>query len=653
MDNGEREEELSSLQAIYPELDIANNNTTARLDLAVAPASPLLVRFIPAPHLQHSASCSVTYASKATASRSGAHVEHDVHLSHLPPLCLIVTLPDGYPAEKPPLISLSTPHGWLPSGKLRDLEKEAAKLWEEYGQCQILFAYIDFLQQAAEGGFGLDQSSEGCLTLHAGALEQELLAFDNRVKRQTFETGTYDCGVCLEPKKGTVCHRLERCGHVFCKSCLQDFYNDAIKEGNLVAVRCLDPSCEKDQVKNGKKRKREGPRALHPRELLAMGVEETIVRRYVEMKRKKRLEADKNTVYCPRTWCQGPARSSQYPPIPKNLAEYPSSESSSDDSDADGALPTPPASPRLNAVRRETTARKAIPKPAPQPADPNDRLAVCEKCSLAFCRVCYMGWHGPFARCFPRDPTELSVDEKASYDYIRAHTSPCPTCFSPVQKTMGCNHMKCFQCNTHFCYLCGAWLDGQNPYQHFNKPGLGCYQRLWELEEGEDGGANGDGGERGEGGRGWMQVALEAAREAEEAEAEAAANEAQAQELAAGVERLQMEEFQPQLLAFRDDAVDNNIGNQQPQAPPARARRNPFPVPQAARGNNAAAVRAHERVRPVQQNRGAGVRRNPGNRGDDQRRIDELRRFVELAQRDEEDGWDSDDLGEEERFEIR
>jgi E3 ubiquitin-protein ligase RNF14 len=39
---------------------------------------------------------------------------------------------------------------------------------------------------------------------------------------------------------------------------------------------------------------------------------------------------------------------------------------------------------------------------------------------------------------------------------------------------------------------------------------------------------------------------------------------------------------------------------------------------------------------------------------DDERRQAELRRFLELAQRDEEDGWDSDDLDEDdERFEIR
>lgn len=40
-------------------------------------------------------------------------------------------------------------------------------------------------------------------------------------------------------------------------------------------------------------------------------------------------------------------------------------------------------------------------------------------------------------------------------------------------------------CDTHFCFLCSAYLDAQNPYVHFNTRGTDCYQRLWEGEEGD------------------------------------------------------------------------------------------------------------------------------------------------------------------------
>jgi E3 ubiquitin-protein ligase RNF14 len=47
--------------------------------------------------------------------------------------------------------------------------------------------------------------------------------------------------------------------------------------------------------------------------------------------------------------------------------------------------------------------------------------------------------------------------------------------------------MTCFQCRTHFCYLCSMWLDPMNPYKHFNVEGKPCYHRLWDLEEGDEG----------------------------------------------------------------------------------------------------------------------------------------------------------------------
>lgn len=56
------------------------------------------------------------------------------------------------------------------------------------------------------------------------------------------------------------------------------------------------------------------------------------------------------------------------------------------------------------------------------------------------------------------------------------------------------------------------WLDPQNPYGHFNDESKPCYQRLWELEEGDDG----EGNVHFNGARGFEAAAI--------AEAEAAAN---------------------------------------------------------------------------------------------------------------------------------
>jgi IBR domain, a half RING-finger domain len=42
----------------------------------------------------------------------------------------------------------------------------------------------------------------------------------------------------------------------------------------------------------------------------------------------------------------------------------------------------------------------------------------------------------------------------------------CPKCQAPIQKTYGCNHMKCSVCSTHFCWFCMAICDAADIYNH-------------------------------------------------------------------------------------------------------------------------------------------------------------------------------------------
>jgi len=252
------------------------------------------------------------------------------------------------------------------------------------------------------------------------------------------------------------------CGHVFCRQCLQDFYNNAITEGDLASIKCLAPDCAKQRsnTRNSPASKRRKPKTrISPSELLQIPIEQDMVKRYVALKHKSELESDKNTIYCPRKWCKGAARSRKHRK-PSQLLD--DNDSSEEDSESD------------NEAIVSKTGYKA------------ELLSVCEDCSFAFCSRCYQGWHGEFTICAPRINTgELTEEDKASLEYLKLHTTPCPTCVAPTQKARGCNHMVCFKCETHFCYLCSAWLEPANPYQHYNVTTTSCYMRLWELEGGD------------------------------------------------------------------------------------------------------------------------------------------------------------------------
>ena len=41
--------------------------------------------------------------------------------------------------------------------------------------------------------------------------------------------------------------------------------------------------------------------------------------------------------------------------------------------------------------------------------------------------------------------------------------------------------MTCSKCKQHFCYRCGSKLQAANPYEHFSRPGGGCYAKLFDV----------------------------------------------------------------------------------------------------------------------------------------------------------------------------
>lgn len=281
--------------------------------------------------------------------------------------------------------------------------------------------------------------------------------------------------------------------------------------------------------------------------------------------------------------------------------------------------------------------------------------------------------------------------------------------------------MTCFQCQTHFCYLCGAWLDGSNPYMHFNRGGSDCYQRLWELEEGDEGQGNAFGGARM-----WEQEARRVAEEADRQEAErlqdqenerAVLMDAEAEEAADDFPlRLNGGQMMPEAPAppaagHIDPAlaaqfarlqvqmpVEQGVArNQQQQQPPnprrhqnqnqaevfrgrGRGRGNPFRGGGLLRdGLGGGRGRGRGRGGPGANNQNYNAR--DGARGgahqnananppranaqpqvqiqpqvlDEEAAAAAFRRFVELAARDQEEEWDSDELDDEDdaRWEIR
>ncbi|KAI5304443.1 translation termination inhibitor protein itt1 [Ascosphaera pollenicola] len=415
--------EVSSIEAIYPEIVREKSDSASfrlYLEIPVSPSEPQRVVF--------------RRISQDGNDDGGIIPGNDAVISHFPSLRLCIELPEGYPSSEPPLFDiLDIQPAWLPARRKAELIADGRRLWEECGRDMILFTYIDHLHQESDRLFSLTSKSDPLV--FPLDIQAPLLDYNIKEKRRKFE---------------------------------QETFNSCITEGDIASVRCLSAGCAKELSKTPKDglSKKQRDAGLSPSELLQIPLKQELVERYVSLKRKNRLEADKRTVYCPREWCQGAARSKHHPKVNNLMSDSTYLFEKDDDEDTE-YIPFDP-------------------KGSDDQLPPmSERVAVCEDCSYAFCIVCRRGWHGEAALCSPQREAELSAAEKANQEYIDKYTSPCPTCSSRAQKSMGCNHMICFKCGTHFCYLCSSWLDQQNPYKHFNDVRISCHMRLWELEAGD------------------------------------------------------------------------------------------------------------------------------------------------------------------------
>ncbi|MFN4352891.1 MAG: IBR domain-containing protein, partial [Hylemonella sp.] len=113
---------------------------------------------------------------------------------------------------------------------------------------------------------------------------------------------------------------------------------------------------------------------------------------------------------------------------------------------------------------------------------------TCTACGLQFC-FAHSNAH-PARTCadFER---ELLQQEREAMQVINAISVRCPGCQAAVEKASGCNHMRCPNCATYFCYLCGQRVSSSalpNHYAFWNLAGCPNRQmsesaRPWSMCE--------------------------------------------------------------------------------------------------------------------------------------------------------------------------
>ncbi|KAH8556140.1 hypothetical protein BGW37DRAFT_515065 [Umbelopsis sp. PMI_123] len=370
--------------------------------------------------------------------------QENIRLHYLPPIIIEFTMIPRYPLQD--VCKFSIQSVWLNKEQLNLLKSKLREIWETEKNV-ILYHFADFLQHdtlnCLDITFPLELENVTC----SGGVPLKKILQQHEISclQETFIHTSYTCSICMEEKKGDSCTQLSRCGHVFCKVCLTGYFSMLIREGMVYQVRCPDLECSA---------KKEDENEPPSQEELILIVGEDLANRYDRLQLQLKLQADPSITFCPRLQCQQPVRKDE---------NY-------------------------------------------------EKLCFCTHCGYAFCLLCQKTWHGKQVYCQFKDKSAIlqqyldceddpealrklegkygkkNLDkmindhkiEMETEKWKKENTVQCPTCHISVEKTFGCNHMTCQICQTHFCFLCGSWVDPNHPYKHFNFQGNLCYMRLFE-----------------------------------------------------------------------------------------------------------------------------------------------------------------------------
>ena len=79
-----------------------------------------------------------------------------------------------------------------------------------------------------------------------------------------------------------------------------------------------------------------------------------------------------------------------------------------------------------------------------------DEKYFCDICMTNYCKTCER---------IEENNHSCKEEDLQSLKYIQSSVK-CPTCYFPIERIYGCDHMRCPGCKTHFNYATGVKMEG-------------------------------------------------------------------------------------------------------------------------------------------------------------------------------------------------
>ncbi|PRQ18822.1 putative chromatin regulator PHD family [Rosa chinensis] len=443
-------------------------------------------------------------------SSSSDDFSYSFTVQHLPPIMLTCALPKSYPSHQPPYFTLSVQ--WLDSIKISNLCSMLDSLWMDQQGQEVIYQWVEWLQSSSLSHLGFNEEimlgpygsrDAGDRRALTGIVSPDadipfLRSYNNDRLHENFRNSLQECCICFTEYAGAEFVRLP-CKHFFCWKCMKTYSDMHVKEGTITKLNCPDTKCQ----------------GMIPPGLLKRLLGDEEFERWESLMLEKTLDSMSDVVSCPR--CKTPCIEDEDDHAQCSKCFFSFCTLCWERRHVGVQCMTPEMKLRILQERQnfsqlgdeqkrrekeminEILSVRVILSDAKQCPACNMAISrvegcnkmVCENCGQYFCYNCGSGItgyeHFRDGQCelFPQETIrnwQAQMNPRQNLGQIHAeqvaelvaqqvavHGQLCPSCGQFNAKFNNNNHISCWACQHHFCYLCKETVRRSS--QHYGPKG--------------------------------------------------------------------------------------------------------------------------------------------------------------------------------------